>query len=185
VDFWRTCGKGARNSRRNRPQTGNGHAIIVAKLQQCTACWMLTRNRRPPFVLRRLVLLNGRRVAPAANADPNTGQGQAYNLNTIPLSAIERIEILKDGASAIYGSDAIAGVINFILRKDYQGAEIGVSGGSTLENVFRNYTVNATAGFGDLAKNRYNVLLSGEYFSRTPVDYRQPNAVENNDYLPL
>ncbi|MFN7475996.1 MAG: TonB-dependent receptor plug domain-containing protein [Burkholderiales bacterium] len=132
-----------------------------------------------------LVLLNGRRVAPAANADPNTGQGQAYNLNTIPLSAIERIEILKDGASAIYGSDAIAGVINFILRKDYQGAEIGVSGGSTLENVFRNYTVNATAGFGDLAKNRYNVLLSGEYFSRTPVDYRQPNAVENNDYRRL
>ena len=45
-----------------------------------------------------LILLNGRRIAPAANADPNTGQGQSYNLNTIPLSAIERIEILKDGA---------------------------------------------------------------------------------------
>ncbi len=132
-----------------------------------------------------LILLNGRRVAPAANADPNTGQGQAYNLNTIPLSAIERIEILKDGASAIYGSDAIAGVINFILRKDYQGAEIRVAGGSTLENSFRNYTVNATAGFGDLAKNRYNVLVSGEYFYRDAVGFNSPNALENDDYRRL
>lgn len=132
-----------------------------------------------------LVLLNGRRVAPAANADPNTGQGQAYNLNTIPLTAIERIEILKDGSSAIYGADAIAGVINFILRKDYQGAEVRVAAGSTLENSFRNYTVNATAGFGDLAKNRYNVLISGEYFGRNPVDYRQPNGVENEAYRRL
>ena len=132
-----------------------------------------------------LILLNGRRIAPAANADPNTGQGQSYNLNTIPLSAIERIEILKDGASAIYGSDAIAGVINFILRKDYQGAEIRVAGGSTLDNSFRNYTATATAGFGDLAKNRYNVLLSGEYFSRDAVDYNQPNGIENADYLRL
>lgn len=132
-----------------------------------------------------LILLNGRRVAPAANADPNTGQGQAYNLNTVPLSAIERIEILKDGASAIYGSDAIAGVINFILRKDYQGAEIRVSAGSTLENTYRNYTVTGTAGFGDLAKNRYNVLLSGEYFQREAVGYNEPNAVENDAYRTL
>ncbi len=132
-----------------------------------------------------LVLLNGRRVAPSANADPNTGQGQSYNLNTIPLSAIERVEILKDGASAIYGSDAIAGVINFILRKDYQGAEVRVSAGSTFENTFRNYSVNATAGFGDLAKNRFNVLISGEYFTREAVGYNEPNSVENEDYRRL
>jgi iron complex outermembrane receptor protein len=132
-----------------------------------------------------LVLLNGRRVAPAANADPNTGQGQSYNLNTIPLSAIERIEILKDGASAIYGSDAIAGVINFILRKDFQGAEVRVSGSSTLDNTFRNSTATGTVGIGDLAKNRYNLLISGEYFSRDPVDFNQANGIENADYLRL
>src|SRR5687768_2564645 len=74
-----------------------------------------------------LVLLNGRRIAPAPYADPNLGQGSSYNLNTIPISAIERIDVLKDGASAIYGSDAIAGVINIILRKDYRGAEIAWS----------------------------------------------------------
>ncbi len=132
-----------------------------------------------------LVLINSRRVAPSANADPNTGQGSAYNLNNIPLGAIERVEILKDGASAIYGSDAVAGVINFILRKDYQGAEARVSVGSTLDNAFRNYSVTGTAGFGDLAKDRYNVMLSGEYTGRDPEDYNAPNAVQNNAYRTL
>jgi iron complex outermembrane recepter protein len=132
-----------------------------------------------------LVLLNGRRVSPSPTADPNTGQGSAFNLNTIPFSAIERIEILKDGASAIYGSDAIAGVINFILRKDYQGAEVRVSGQSTTSNTFKNFTVSGTAGFGDLAKDRYNVLVSGEYFKRDAVSYDEPNGVLNDDYRRL
>lgn len=57
-----------------------------------------------------LVLLNGRRMAPY-------GTGSAVNLASIPLSAVERVEILTDGASTLYGSDAIAGVINFILKK--------------------------------------------------------------------
>src|SRR5205085_740011 len=66
---------------------------------------------------RTLVLMNGRRLA-------NTSfQGGMVDINSIPTSAIERIEILTDGASAIYGTDAIAGVINFILRKDFTGAE--------------------------------------------------------------
>ena len=65
-----------------------------------------------------LVLLNGRRVA-------NYAVGNSpVDLNSIPLSAIERIEVLRDGASAMYGADAVAGVINFILRKDYQGVEV-------------------------------------------------------------
>jgi iron complex outermembrane recepter protein len=132
-----------------------------------------------------LVLLNGRRVSPSPTADPNTGQGQAFNLNTIPFSAIERVEILKDGASAIYGSDAIAGVINFILRKDYQGAEARISGQSTTDSTFRNFTVSATAGFGDLAKDRYNVLVSGEYFKRDAVSYDEANGVLNDDYRRL
>jgi iron complex outermembrane recepter protein len=132
-----------------------------------------------------LVLLNGRRVAPSPTADPNTGQGSAFNLNTIPFNAIERIEILKDGASAIYGSDAIAGVINFILRKDYVGAEARVSGQSTSDNTFKNYSISGTVGFGDLAKDRYNVLISGEYFSREAVTFDEPNGVLNDDYRRL
>ena len=132
-----------------------------------------------------LVLLNGRRIAPAAVADPNTGQGQAYNLNTIPLAAIERVEIQKDGGSAIYGSDAIAGVINFILRKDYQGGEITVTSGATTRNEFRNASVSGTVGFGDLARDRFNVLVSGEYFRREAASFNDPNGIDNDGYARL
>ena len=65
-----------------------------------------------------LVLLNGRRVANFAFGN------SPVDLNSIPLSAVERIEVLRDGASAVYGADAVAGVINFILRKEYHGGEI-------------------------------------------------------------
>lgn len=67
---------------------------------------------------RTLVILDGRRL-------PSSGQfsGAAQNLQILPLSAVERIEILKEGASAVYGSDAIGGVINIITRKDYQGVQ--------------------------------------------------------------
>lgn len=82
-----------------------------------------------------LVLVNGRRVAGSPTFE---GDG-TVNLSTIPSGAIERVEILLDGASAIYGSDALGGVINFILRKSWQGAEtsvradIGANGGDTME----------------------------------------------------
>ncbi len=69
---------------------------------------------------RTLVLLDGRRIT----GSPSFGAGSAANLNTIPLAAVERIEILRDGASAIYGSDAIGGVINIIMRKDYEGMQL-------------------------------------------------------------
>lgn len=68
---------------------------------------------------RTLVLVNGRRIA----GSPQTS-GQAQNLSAIPLAAVERIEVLTDGASAVYGTDAIAGVVNIILRKDYQGLHL-------------------------------------------------------------
>jgi iron complex outermembrane receptor protein len=74
-----------------------------------------------------LILLNGRRLANYAH------DGTAIDLNTIPLSAIERVEILKDGASAIYGTDAIGGVINFITRTDYRGGEATVYYGDTFD----------------------------------------------------
>lgn len=65
---------------------------------------------------RTLTLINGRRIAPSA-----TFGGESTNLNLIPIDAVERIDILRDGAAAIYGSDAIGGVINIVLKKDYEG----------------------------------------------------------------
>ncbi|MBI3523855.1 MAG: TonB-dependent receptor [Betaproteobacteria bacterium] len=90
-----------------------------------------------------LVLLNGRRMAPYGFSE----QASFVDLNSIPLSAIERVEIVKDGASAIYGSDALAGVVNFILRKEYTGADLRVSAGrSQSYGDNDNQTVSLTAG---------------------------------------
>ncbi|TAG03602.1 MAG: TonB-dependent receptor [Betaproteobacteria bacterium] len=108
---------------------------------------------------RSLVLVNGRRVAAQAGLG-----GTAVNVNTIPIAAIERVEVLKDGASAVYGSDAVAGVVNFILTKDFRGAEIGVKyGAPTRSGGGENLQVSAVAGMGSLAKQGFNVTISGTY----------------------
>lgn len=112
-----------------------------------------------------LVLVNGRRIAPFGLADG--AQENFTNLDAIATDAIERIEILKDGASAIYGSDAIAGVINIILRKDYQGGKVQVNYEAT--DGFadrRNRSVSAIYGFGDLEENGYNTYLTFEGYKR-------------------
>ena len=103
-----------------------------------------------------LVLLNGRRIAPYGLADD--GQKIFTDLNLIPLDAVERIEILKDGGSAIYGSDAIAGVVNVILRKDFQGLAINVSYGTTQYWNGKEKRASLTGGFGDLQTQGFNVL---------------------------
>lgn len=108
-----------------------------------------------------LVLVNGRRVA-ASGAGP-TWFTPFTDLNSIPLSAVERIEILTDGASAVYGADAVAGVVNIILKKDYQGAEISVSHGDSTDGGASERRVNFTLG-GNLGS--VNGLLAGEYFKR-------------------
>ncbi|MBI3716581.1 MAG: TonB-dependent receptor plug domain-containing protein, partial [Betaproteobacteria bacterium] len=113
-----------------------------------------------------LVLLNGRRVAPVGLADPNFGQSAVVNLDTFPVSVIERIEILKDGASAIYGSEAVAGVINIILRKDYSGYEASGSYSANRDSEYKIFRVTATGGWGDLARDRYNTFVTYEHTKR-------------------
>ncbi|MDG1733741.1 MAG: TonB-dependent receptor [Thalassotalea sp.] len=85
-----------------------------------------TVNLRGMGVQRTLVLLNGRRMVASG-----TGADSSVDLNTIPVAMIKSIEILKDGASAVYGSDAIAGVVNIITKKDYEGTEINAELSST------------------------------------------------------
>lgn len=101
-----------------------------------------------------LVLLNGRRTAAAGL------NSSVVDLNQIPFAAIERVEVLKDGASAIYGTDAIGGVLNFILKDNYQGAAAKASMDVTEHgggNIFR---YSAVAGYGDLNRDRYNIMTS-------------------------
>jgi iron complex outermembrane receptor protein len=116
-----------------------------------------------------LILLNGRRMTPAAYADPNAGNSALYDLNSIPLSALQSVEILKEGASAIYGSDAIGGVINFITKSDYQGAEISASASSNEQGQFGRNKVTGTIGFGDYERDGYNVMVTAELGDRDRV----------------
>ncbi|MYN08993.1 TonB-dependent receptor [Massilia sp. FT127W] len=108
-----------------------------------------------------LVLINGRRVAPYGLADD--GQKVFADLNVIPSEAIERVEILKDGASAIYGSDAIAGVVNVILRRDFQGTTVRASQGVSEERDGHDTRLAITHGIGSLDSDRYNFMASLEY----------------------
>lgn len=104
-----------------------------------------------------LVLINGRRVANYAF------DGGAVDVNSIPISAIDRVEILKDGASAIYGTDAIAGVVNFILRRDFTGAEVSAYGTATGHGGGNQYQATTSVGYGDLGKDRLNVFATLNY----------------------
>ncbi len=107
-----------------------------------------------------LVLLNGRRTAPYGLADD--GQKVFTDLSTIPMDAVERVEVLKDGASAIYGSDAIAGVVNIILRKEFTGVTVRSSYGVSGEGDGQQAKASATFGFGNLSEDRYNVFFNIE-----------------------
>jgi iron complex outermembrane receptor protein len=101
-----------------------------------------------------LVLLNGRRLAPQ-------GSGSAVNLQAIPMSAVERIEVLTDGASSLYGSDAIAGVVNFILKRNQQGGDITANYSTPTESrAGDSKYVSGSYGFGDLETKGYNVLAA-------------------------
>jgi iron complex outermembrane recepter protein len=102
-----------------------------------------------------LVLLNGRRLANYAFTGIG---GPGVDLHAIPLAAIERVEVLKDGASALYGSDAIAGVINFVTRQDYAGAQATLNYTGTEAGGGERERATLAAGHGDLVRDGYNIF---------------------------
>ncbi|WP_309639180.1 TonB-dependent receptor [Methylibium sp.] len=107
-----------------------------------------------------LVLVNGRRMTTYGLADDGTRN--FVDLNSLPLEAVDRIEVLKDGASAIYGADAVGGVVNVILRKNYTGASIGGSYGQASRGDGKTTRAFGSLGFGDIDADKYNVFLSLE-----------------------
>jgi iron complex outermembrane receptor protein len=126
---------------------------------------------------RTLVLLNGRRVVnnPFASA--------AVDLNTLPMAAVERIDTLPDGASAIYGTDAISGVINFVTRRSFTGVSIDAStqipegGGGEV------YTAGLLAGFGNLANQGWNVYIGLNYRDQKPMFGTERDFMQTS-YIP-
>ena len=128
---------------------------------------------------RTLVLLDGQRMAKSPVMD-----GGSANLNTLPMAAVERIEVLSDGASAIYGTDAMAGVINIILKKDFAGSEVNVRREQTSRSGGGDgYDFSFTTGFSD---NRSNFIMTWEHKQRDPIsmrsrDYEAPYVVAGGD----
>uniref|UniRef100_A0A486XR63 TonB-dependent receptor Outer membrane receptor for ferrienterochelin and colicins n=1 Tax=Rheinheimera sp. BAL341 TaxID=1708203 RepID=A0A486XR63_9GAMM len=132
-----------------------------------------------------LTLINGRRVAASSFA---SGTQNFVDINSIPLAAIERVEVLATGASAIYGADAVAGVINYILKKDYQGAELNASyGNSTASSDEAKYNLNLVFGT-ELAGG--NLTLFADHFDRNGFmakdrdATRSPLLQSSYSYLP-
>jgi iron complex outermembrane receptor protein len=104
-----------------------------------------------------LVLLDGQRLA------NNVTAGNAVDLNGIPFAAIDHIEVLREGASSLYGSDAIGGVINFITKKDYNGGEVNINAARPQKNGGASGNVDATFGHGTLATDGYSFLITANY----------------------
>jgi iron complex outermembrane recepter protein len=108
-----------------------------------------------------LVLVDGHRMATYPLADD--GQRPFVDIGSLPLGIVDRVEVLKDGASAIYGSDAIAGVVNVITKRDFSGLDVSTNLGSSYKADGLEQRLSATYGFGNLVNDGHNVYVNVEY----------------------
>ncbi|MDB5676891.1 MAG: TonB-dependent receptor [Sphingomonas bacterium] len=126
-----------------------------------------------------LTLIDGLRSANFPLSDD--GHNAYTDLNSVPFSTLERIEVLKDGASSSYGADAIGGVVNLITRQHFTGIDGNVEGGVSEHGDAARYRANLTAGYGNYASNGWNFYVNGEYQRDTPV-FAKDRAFPYNTY---
>ena len=115
-------------------------------------------------------MIDGLRVAPYPVGTGNNSTQTFVDLNSIPQAAIESIEILKDGASSTYGADAVAGVVNIKLRRDYRGMETSLNYGNTLDKDSSEFSASLLFGAGDS-----NTLVTGV------LSFYHRNSIYNRD----
>jgi iron complex outermembrane receptor protein len=129
-----------------------------------------------------LVLVDGRRVAQSGERNRGSNSGQGFvDLNTIPLGLVERVEIITDGASALYGSDAVAGVINIVLKKSWVGTEVNGSVKLTEHGGARERQTTVTTGVAGLG-GRFRGTLALSYYDREPLFAAQRSFSKNPDF---
>jgi iron complex outermembrane receptor protein len=146
------------------PANGNGAFSTRGNNQDSTANGAASISLRGLGADATLVLVNGRRVAISPFAESVTTS--FVDINAIPVGAIERVEVLKDGSSAVYGSDAVAGVVNIILRKDFTGFESSVGYGQVTSGPYDETTASAIWGTGS---DNSNVTLIFDYFKNSTL----------------
>jgi iron complex outermembrane recepter protein len=125
-----------------------------------------------------LTLIDGHRMVGYPLTDD--GERNFVDITAIPFSAVERIEVLKDGASAEYGSDALAGVVNIILRKEFKGAQIDVEGGTSTHGDGDMIHADGIWGFGDLASDGFNAYVTAEYRQQGEILLNHRNGFFTN-----
>ena len=159
--------------------TADGQGSISSSFSAGFASGSAAVSLRGLGVNSTLVLVNGRRMTTYGLADDGTRN--FVDLNSIPLEAVDRIEVLKDGASAIYGADAVGGVVNVILRKNYKGASIGGSYGQTGRGDGQSTRAFGTLGFGDIATDKYNIFFSLEASQEKNIWSKDRGFIGQND----
>ena len=158
-DIERTGATSVEELLRTVSASASSNSVAAASASGATTGGISTISLRGLDSNRTLVLVNGRRVT--AYGAPN--DSSSVDVDSIPIAAIERVEVLKDGASAVYGSDAIAGVVNFILRRNFQGAEASASYGAGRQDSASTVKGSAIVGFGDPGKDRFNVMFMANW----------------------
>lgn len=129
-----------------------------------------------------LVLVDGQRVAPFAFYSNSVDS--FFDLNTLPLNDIDRIEIVKTGAVSQYGSDAIGGVVNIITKRDFQGVQLdgGLGTATNGGNGQGTTKFGVLAGFGDLNSDRFNVTLAASYYKSNGFSLADRDSTQNQDF---
>ncbi len=128
-----------------------------------------------------LVLVDGHRMATYPLADD--GQRPFVDIGSLPLGIVDRVEVLKDGASAIYGSDAIAGVVNIITKKEFTGFDVSTNLGSSYKADGLSQRISATYGFGNLSNDGHNVYFNVEYRHQAEIKQQDRGSYLNNNDL--
>jgi len=129
-----------------------------------------------------LVLIDGHRMA--SYPIPDDGERDFVDISSIPFDVIERIEVLKDGASAVYGSDAMAGVVNIILKKTFKGIAAGAEYGTSYKGDGSTVHANLTYGWGDLAGDGSNTYASIEYRHQDSILWSSRPYLYRTDWTP-
>jgi iron complex outermembrane recepter protein len=120
-----------------------------------------------------LVLINGRRVATYPFGQQLSNGTQGFNdLQNIPIAMVDKIEVLKDGASAIYGADAVGGVVNVIMRSEFSGVEVGGLFGRSQYKDGNTVGFNVATGFGNLGSDRFSAVVGMNYAQRDEIKSR-------------
>ena len=127
-----------------------------------------------------LVLVDGQRVAPFAFAV--NGTDQFFDLNTIPLNVIDRIEVVKTGAVSQYGSDAIGGVVNIITKHDFQGLQLDGGYGASTDGGGGTTKFSILGGFGNLASDGFNVTAAASYYKSNGYTLADRDTTESQDF---